>query len=165
VKYFCRIGDREQTFEFRRDGAALVARCDRRELRVELQRHDGGELTLVVDGATHDLLIERDGAQLVVHVAGERIALQVEDERERVAHAIAGHRPAGPRAIEAAMPGVVVDVLVAEGQRVEPGQTLVVLEAMKMQNPIASEDAGVVRRVHARKGQPVAGGAVLVELE
>lgn len=165
MKYFCNVGGRELVFQFRRQGDALVVLRDGHELQLDVQRNGGGELALVVDGVSHDVLVERDGTQVVVHIAGERIALTVEDERERAAHAVAGHRPTGPRAVEAAMPGVVVEVLVAEGEQVEAGQTLVVLEAMKMQNPIASEDAGTVRRIHARKGQAVAGGALLVELE
>ena len=63
------------------------------------------------------------------------------------------------------MPGTVIRVAVAAGDRVEPRQTLVVLEAMKMETPIASPYEAVVREVHVREGDRVAGGAVLVELE
>jgi acetyl/propionyl-CoA carboxylase alpha subunit len=68
-------------------------------------------------------------------------------------------------AITAPMPGVVIRVLAAEGDRVEPRQPLVVLEAMKMETPLVSPYEGVVRRVHVAEGDRVAGGAVLVELE
>jgi acetyl-CoA/propionyl-CoA carboxylase, biotin carboxylase, biotin carboxyl carrier protein len=65
----------------------------------------------------------------------------------------------------APMPGVVIRVLAREGDRVEPRQPLVVLEAMKMETPLVSPYEGVVRRVHVSEGERVAGGAVLVELE
>jgi acetyl/propionyl-CoA carboxylase alpha subunit len=68
-------------------------------------------------------------------------------------------------AITAPMPGVVIRVLAGEGDRVEPRQPLVVLEAMKMETPLVSPYEGVVRRVHVTEGDRVAGGAVLVELE
>jgi acetyl/propionyl-CoA carboxylase alpha subunit len=67
--------------------------------------------------------------------------------------------------ITAPMPGVVIRVLAAEGDRVEPRQPLVVLEAMKMETPLVSPYEGVVRRVHVAEGDRVAGGAVLVELQ
>jgi 3-methylcrotonyl-CoA carboxylase alpha subunit len=67
--------------------------------------------------------------------------------------------------LTAPMPGVVVRVLAAEGERVSPRQPLVVLEAMKMETPLVSPYEGVVRRVHVREGDRVAGGALLVELE
>jgi biotin carboxyl carrier protein len=63
------------------------------------------------------------------------------------------------------MPGTVIRVLAAEGDRVEPRQPLVILEAMKMETPLVSPYEAVVRRVHVAEGGEVAGGAVLVELE
>jgi acetyl/propionyl-CoA carboxylase alpha subunit len=68
-------------------------------------------------------------------------------------------------AVTAPMPGTVIKVLVAEGERVAARQPLVVLEAMKMETPLVSPYDAVVRRVHASEGELVAGGAVLVELE
>jgi acetyl-CoA/propionyl-CoA carboxylase biotin carboxyl carrier protein len=67
--------------------------------------------------------------------------------------------------LSAPMPGTVIRVLAAEGDRVQPRQPLVVLEAMKMETPLVSPYEAVVRAVHVREGDHVAGGAVLVELE
>jgi biotin carboxyl carrier protein len=63
------------------------------------------------------------------------------------------------------MPGTVIRVLVAPGDKVRARQTLCVLEAMKMETPLASPYDAVVRAVHVAEGDRVAGGAVLVELE
>jgi biotin carboxyl carrier protein len=63
------------------------------------------------------------------------------------------------------MPGTVIRVAVAEGDRVEPRRPLVVLEAMKMETPIVAPYEAVVRALHVSEGDRVAGGAVLVELE
>ena len=63
------------------------------------------------------------------------------------------------------MPGTVLRVLVQKGDRVEPRQPLVVLEAMKMETPLVSPYAGVVQAVHVAEGDRVAGGATVVELE
>jgi 3-methylcrotonyl-CoA carboxylase alpha subunit len=68
-------------------------------------------------------------------------------------------------AIIAPMPGTVLRVLVGEGDRVQPRQPLVVLEAMKMETPLVSPYEGVVLRVHVAEGDQVAGGALVVELE
>jgi acetyl/propionyl-CoA carboxylase alpha subunit len=67
--------------------------------------------------------------------------------------------------VVAPMPGTVIRVLVGEGDRVQPRQPLVVLEAMKMETPLVSPYEGVVRRLHVTEGDQVAGGALLVELE
>jgi acetyl/propionyl-CoA carboxylase alpha subunit len=74
--------------------------------------------------------------------------------------------PAGEQsALTAPMPGTVIRVLVAEGDRVAPRQPLVVLEAMKMETPLVSPYEAVVRSVRVSEGDRVAGGALLVELE
>jgi acetyl/propionyl-CoA carboxylase alpha subunit len=67
--------------------------------------------------------------------------------------------------LTAPMPGVVIRVLASEGDRVEPRQPLVVLEAMKMETPLVSPYEAIVRRVHVAEGERVDGGALLVELE
>ena len=63
------------------------------------------------------------------------------------------------------MPGTVIRLLVGKGDSVRARQPLVVLEAMKMETPLASPYEAVVRAVHVAEGDLVDGGAVLVELE
>jgi biotin carboxyl carrier protein len=63
------------------------------------------------------------------------------------------------------MPGTILDVRVAPGQAVEAGQTLLVLEAMKMENEIAAPQAGVVDTVQAAKGAAVNSGDILITLK
>jgi acetyl/propionyl-CoA carboxylase alpha subunit len=82
---------------------------------------------------------------------------------EAASHASGGTQETS--SLTAPMPGVVIRVLASEGDRVEPRQALVVLEAMKMETPLVSPYEAVVRRVHVAEGDRVAGGALLVELE
>jgi acetyl/propionyl-CoA carboxylase alpha subunit len=82
---------------------------------------------------------------------------------ESAAHA---HGPAQEEAVlTAPMPGTVIKVLAAPGDRVEPRQTLLVLEAMKMETPVVSPYEAVVKAVHVAEGDRVAGKQPLVELE
>jgi 3-methylcrotonyl-CoA carboxylase alpha subunit len=71
----------------------------------------------------------------------------------------------GSSLIEAPIPGKVVSVAVEPGDEVSPGQSLVVLEAMKMENELTAEQGGRVAAVHVTAGDAVDTGAVLVELE
>ncbi len=79
----------------------------------------------------------------------------------------AGGSDAGdvPDALTAPMPGTIIRVLVGPGDRVEPRATLVVIEAMKMEMPLAAPHAATVRAVHVSEGDVVARGMMLVELE
>ncbi|TML93084.1 MAG: methylcrotonoyl-CoA carboxylase [Actinobacteria bacterium] len=80
---------------------------------------------------------------------------------------VGDHRgPSGEQSVvKAPMPGTVIRLLVGAGDSVRARQPLVVLEAMKMETPLASPYDAVVRAVHVAEGDRVAGGAVLVELE
>ncbi|MGH7916837.1 MAG: biotin/lipoyl-containing protein [Candidatus Binataceae bacterium] len=84
--------------------------------------------------------------------------MPVAERRGRVAHGLATPEVTAP------MPGKVLKVLVEEGQRVEPGQPLVMLEAMKMETALGAEAPAVVKRIHVAAGQMVDHGAVLLEL-
>jgi len=82
---------------------------------------------------------------------------------EQAAHASDGAH--GESTVVAPMPGTVIRVLAAEGDRVEQRQPLLVIEAMKMETPLVSPFDATVLRVHVAEGDRVTGGALLVELE
>ena len=63
------------------------------------------------------------------------------------------------------MPGLVVAVAISPGDRVRAGQTVAIIEAMKMENDLKAESDGVVSKVRVEPGEPVEKGAILVELE
>jgi len=73
--------------------------------------------------------------------------------------------PENPRLVQAEIPGVIQALLVKPGQKVKRGETLVVLEAMKMKNPIVAPRDGIVRAVVVSPGQMVAKGQLMVEFE
>ena len=75
-----------------------------------------------------------------------------------------GHEAGTSSTVTAPMPGTVLRVLVGAGDRVEPRQPLVVLEAMKMETPLLAPYAATVSAVHVTEGDRVAGGSTLVEL-
>jgi biotin carboxyl carrier protein len=89
------------------------------------------------------------------------------DDRTRAIRDItaASAKPSGPAPVNAPMPGLVVRINVAVGDRVQAGQGVVVMEAMKMENELRASAAGIVKMVHAEVGKAVEKGTVLVELE
>ena len=124
---------------------------------------------MVLDGRSYEIVAtagdKRGGWRLSLW--GERFDVHVEDERQHAIRAALGH--SGPSqtggTIRAPMPGLVVRVLVEEGQLVSVGTGVVVVEAMKMENELTAGVAGTVRRIHAVPGAPVDKGQALVEIE
>ena len=99
-------------------------------------------------------------------IDGHRYDVEALDERARAIRDLSneGTRAAGPAPVVAPMPGMIVRVNVRVGDAVQPGIPLVVMEAMKMENELRAQSAGVVSAVRVQAGAAVEKGAVLVEL-
>jgi acetyl/propionyl-CoA carboxylase alpha subunit len=119
-----------------------------------------GSYSVLIDGRSYDVV----AAGGDVRVNGRVFRVEVFDPREMRGrkNAAAGE---GRQKIAAMMPGKVVRVLVQQGDAVEAGQGLVVVEAMKMQNEMKSPKAGRVIEVKTRADATVAAGEVLMVIE
>lgn len=166
MKYYTEIDGTERVYRFHRTDHALEVESEDQTRSVDISATgDGRAFSMLVDGRSYDCVVEKDGEHTRVTIDGIPVRVLVQDELQWTAAQIAAARPQGPATIEAVMPGVVVEVLVADGDAVEAGQTLMVLEAMKMQNPIQAPAAARVGRVVVKKGDAVASGQLLIELE
>ncbi|MFQ5927458.1 MAG: acetyl-CoA carboxylase biotin carboxyl carrier protein subunit [Terriglobia bacterium] len=122
----------------------------------------GGPQTGTVGGGqAFEIQVERAGDHYRVHSRGRELTATVADPR-RWQRRATGVAAAGRQEVQAPMPGKVITVLVAAGQRVEAGQGLVVVEAMKMQNEIPAPRGGVVEGVLVAAGDAVEHGQPLV---
>jgi biotin carboxyl carrier protein len=98
-------------------------------------------------------------------VGSERFATEVRDPRSLRSRRAAAGGEAGPAKITAPMPGMVIRLLVDEGDEVEAGQGLAVVEAMKMQNEIRSSKKGKVTRIAVKEAAAVNTGDLLAIVE
>jgi biotin carboxyl carrier protein len=116
--------------------------------------------------ASHEIGFSLDGAsESVVHVDGVPVQAALAAGRRRQREAGGGTGAGGVQEIKAPMPGRVARVLVAVGDRVQPRQGVVVVEAMKMENELRTAKAGVVSDVRVEAGASVEAGAVLVVIQ
>jgi acetyl/propionyl-CoA carboxylase alpha subunit len=117
--------------------------------------------SILLDGRSFEVRGELELGGLLLHVGGFEYRVEIADPRSWRRERSAGTNPSGPQQVVASMAGKVVRVLVADGDYVESGQGLLVVEAMKMQNEIRSARAGTVKRLLATQGQSVRPGEVL----
>jgi len=115
--------------------------------------------------------VEHDGRREIVYVAGPRGSTWAFWNGELFHEAAAPpetaelDRPRGGRTLSSPMPATIIKVIAAPDMAFKRGDTLVVVEAMKMELPIAAEHDGVVKAVHCHEGDLVQAGQTLIELE
>ena len=147
-----------------------VATVDGVSTEVRLSEVEGTPVRMVTIGDEVHRVVARKGAtrgKFTLWIDGFRFEAEALDERTRAIRALSGAvaGPTGPAPLIAPMPGMIIRVAVQVGDVVQPGQSLVVMEAMKMENELRAIAAGTVKAVLAQAGTAVEKGAVLLELE
>jgi biotin carboxyl carrier protein len=169
MKLTAEIEGGRRVIELRREGARVFAEVEGRRYELEARETEPGVLLLVfADGRAHECRAEPAGARgeaWRVAVGARAFDVTLADPRRLPAGAGAGGAGEGRAAVTAQMPGKVVRVLVEQGQQVEAGDGLVVVEAMKMQNELKSPKAGTVVELRAAPGATVNAGEVLAVVE
>ncbi len=122
--------------------------------------------SIIMDNDSHELLVEERGGLFEVLTRGRLFEADVLDERAQLlaARRTAAAVETGEISIRAPMPGLVVAIPVSEGQEVKAGQTVVILESMKMQNELKAPRDGVVQRISAEPGKSVEQGKPLITI-
>ena len=164
MKYFVLVDGREVEIEI--DGDRV--RVEGQSMTAHLGRVPGTPLRhLLLGNRSVTLAVDGGRGRWQVAYHGDRREIEVLDERTRHIRSLTGQggQAKGVAVLKAPMPGLVVRVAVAEGQRVGPGAGLVVLEAMKMENELRAPADAVVRSVKVRAGQAVEKGEVLIEFD
>jgi len=120
--------------------------------------------SFLIDGRSYEIatMPSRDG--LDVFVSGDVFRIRVTDELWARAEAGSHEVGSGKEEVSSPMPGAVVGIPVTAGQVVSPGHTVAVVEAMKMQNDVASVRGGKVLEIRVKAGDVVDQGSVLVVL-
>lgn len=154
------VGREVQTVTVERNGDRFRVQVGDRVYDVAARPAEQGQLDLEINGRQARAYVASDKRRHYVALAGATWVLERPRPRARgrKADAMAG-------GLEASMPGLVLDVCVSQGDAVSRGQTLVLLESMKMELQIKAPYDGRVRQVYASAGQVVERGQVLVEIE
>lgn len=163
MKYVTIINDTRFEIEIEKDGT-LKVNGEPRE--VDFLALGPALYSILMDHGSYELVIEeREGAYEVL-MQGRLYAGQVLDERAQLLATRRGGLgvESGELSVKSPMPGLIVAIPVTEGQEVKKGQTLVVLESMKMQNELKTPRDGIVQRISVAPGQSVEQNKLLITL-
>jgi biotin carboxyl carrier protein len=102
---------------------------------------------------------------LTLKIEGEKFEVSVQDRFDLLMEKMGINQSAGIKAenIKAPMPGLILDIKISEGQEVDLGEPLLILEAMKMENILKSPTKGIIKSIKVKKGQSVEKNHVLIE--
>jgi biotin carboxyl carrier protein len=161
------LGDESYAVEIEETGKSVYRiSVDGHEFVVDGKKTGRTNYSLIVDNRSFEIEVDNTGDEYRVLVDGRSYHIHLVDERRvRVGGNQAGAQMQGRQNVSVPMPGKVIAILVAEGDQVEKGQGLIIVEAMKMENEVHSPIAGEVKEIRVKTGDTVEGGAVLLVVE
>ena len=166
MRFWVTLEGRDAEVEFRTEGGHAWLEVEGRRLEADFRKlPDGPVYSLLIEGRSHEVRIAPGDGVIEVTLDGTPMQVEVRNPLEKALLATqqaAGHTSG--ETISAPMPGLVVAIRVQPGERVEAGQAVVVIEAMKMQNELAARFGGVVKEVLVAERASVPAGAPLVRI-
>ena len=164
MKYITTVNDTTYEIEINQKNEVLI----NGEIREVDFHHDAshGIFSLIIDNQSFEVVVEEKDERYHILISGNLYEVEVTDERmQRLARATGGLASAsGEISLRSPMPGMIVAVPVQEGDEVSKGQTIVILESMKMENELKAPRDGVISRVNVAAGDSVEQNKLLVSI-
>ncbi len=146
----------------------VSGKLNEKAIEADIERVNSNEYNLLLNNRSYNIqLIKADSAEkkLVLKINGKKYNIDVKDKYDELLHSLGLDNIAAKKVndVKAPMPGMVLNVLVGEGQQVKKGDSLIVLEAMKMENILKSPTDGTIKKIVAVKGTAVEKNQLLVQ--
>lgn len=158
---------RDRAVSIEREGSRVRVGLEERSIELDVRSLNGDLRSILVNGTHHDVTVRHLGDHHF-EVSGD-FGSEIVEVLDSLAHLAAashdGRAGSARERVAAYMPGRVVEVLVKVGDRLALGEGVLVLEAMKMENEIQAERAGILRKLFVAAGDAVEGGDPLYEIE
>jgi biotin carboxyl carrier protein len=139
---------------------------DGNDLIVDAKKTGHNSYSFIIDNRSFEVDVDVAEDEYSVLVDGRSYHVNLIDERRiRLGGVQSGIQLEGRQEVAVPMPGKVIAVLVSEGDTVEKGQGLVIVEAMKMENEVRSPISGEIKEVRTKAGEALEAGSVLVVVE
>jgi biotin carboxyl carrier protein len=161
-------GTKEFKTELNQSNTAITGSLNGKEITADIIKVREGVYHLIKDKESYNLEVVKhipDEKKLTVKINNTVYNLDVKDKYDDLLHSLGLDSLASKKVndVKAPMPGMVLNVLVTEGQEVKKGDPLVVLEAMKMENILKSPSDGTVKKIAINKGVAVEKNQLLIQ--
>jgi biotin carboxyl carrier protein len=163
MKYITIINDKQYEIDIDKSGRVLVNGEPR---DVDFLALGSSLYSAIMQTESHEAVIEERDGKVEVQMRGRLFTVEVLDERAQLmmTRRTGTSAGSGEISIKSPMPGLIVAISVTEGQEVKQGQTIVILESMKMQNELKAPRDGIVQRISVQAGQSVEQNKLLITM-
>lgn len=168
MKYLAKIREKEIVVDIERADDRFQLKVDNETYLAEMVRLDGTDTFLfMINGEPYEAEIRKKNHQYSISFNGDTYLCGIEDERlARLRRSIRGtEKVHSEHVLNTPMPGLIVDINVAVGQKVNKGESLLTIEAMKMENEIVAPENAIVQKISVQSKQAVELGQELMVLE
>lgn len=161
MKYLVNVGDQAYEIDINQNDEISL---NDEIVDIDFATVEGGLYSLLVNNESFEAMVEERDGKWYVLLRGDLYEVDVVDQRTQLLRARAGGQVAetGEITIKAPMPGLVVAIPVEVGQEVQAGQTVIILESMKMENELKTPRAGRVERINCAPRESVEQGKPLI---
>ncbi len=149
------------------NGSLYHVKIDDKEYEFDVEKVEEGVYSILHNNMSVNMeMIEGDSPQRYsVNTISDHYEIEVVDAAARYRNSSGGGMENSDKFISSPMPGKVVKILLNEGDKVEKGETVIVISAMKMESEYKSSFNGLVKKIFVSEGDTMEGGAKLVEIE
>jgi biotin carboxyl carrier protein len=167
MKYVVTVNTRQFDIDITENGEGYDISLDGKRCQTSIVNDQTDRrFLMLLDSQSYDTEVFRGNGSSRVFLHGREFECRVEDQRLAAIRRVAGiNLPSETKDLHAPMPGLVVKILRAVGEKVRKGEPLLVVEAMKMENELKSPTDGTIKEIAAVVGRPVDKGAVLVKFQ
>jgi biotin carboxyl carrier protein len=157
MKIFSSIGDKVWQFDQIEYNSKQYLYEKKDQLNYDFKSLGNNRFVFIIDGHSHLVHILKENSIYHIHLDGDYFSVRVEDEQIRELKSLVeqGKQTSSEYKVCAPIPGLITKININEGDNIKPGEGLIILEAMKMENEIKSETEGVVLKILVKEGMPV----------
>ena len=165
MTYEITIDGKEYRLELNKVDARWQCTLDGEAIEVDAVIARPNVMSIIIGGIAYEIKRERTASDMHLWVKSARFAVDVRDPRSLRSRRAKGAGIEGPQKLLAPMPGKIVRIVASQGQEVDAGHGVLVIEAMKMQNELKSPKKGTVKQIMVAEGASVTAGDVLAIVE
>jgi len=168
MKYFAQSSDKEYVIEVQNSGETLTVLLGGKPVHIDFSKiGDGNFFSMLRDGKSYQLFVEPNEHGYLVSVNGRKYVVELEDEKSRMVRKVikSDAQKQGQVELKSPMPGLIVKINAEENQQVQRNDSLLIIEAMKMENEIRATSPGTIKKIMAREGDSVEKDTVLMIIE